>query len=269
MRIAAILCVRNDAPYLANCLNHLIDNGIGYAVIDNESDDDVSAILRRPRFREHLLESMRLRFSGRFELARQLELKEAVSARLGADWVIHHDVDEVMHSAREGETLLEAIASADARGFNVVALDEFVFLPVDFDYVPDHAGWQPLAHYYFFRSGSASAQQMRAFKADRGFSITRMGGHTVDGNGVRVSPERLALRHYIVRSQAHAYEKYRSRRYSRAELAKDWHHDRVGLRRAALRLPDPGALKVLRAADDRNLDRTDPKSTHYWQWRSR
>jgi hypothetical protein len=267
MDVAAVLCVRDDAPYLANCLTHLIGEGIDYAVIDNDSRDGTRAILAQPRFRAHLLHLARLPFTGRFELARQLALKEELIEGLRAEWVIHLDVDEVMHSRRPDQRLLQAIAAADAVGCNVLELDEFVFLPVERDYLPEHDGWQPLRHYYHFSSPSTSGKLMRIFKTGQGFTIVRHAGHAIDGTGVRVAPERLALRHYIVRSQQHAYEKYRARRYSRRELGRDWHHDRVGHPRRAFTLPAPSALRSLRDPYDRELDRSDPKHTHYWQWR--
>jgi len=39
MHIVAIICVRNGAHYVDNCLNHLVANGIDVAVLDQMSDD--------------------------------------------------------------------------------------------------------------------------------------------------------------------------------------------------------------------------------------
>lgn len=266
MDVAAILAIRNDGPYVANCLTYLKEEGIFYAVIDNDSTDDVAATVRQLRFRSHLVDYSRLPFTGTFELARQLEAKEDAAARVGAEWVINHDIDEVMHSYRPDQTLLEAIVAADAAGSTAINFDEFVFLPLDTDYVPDHQGWQPMGYYYYFEEQPLNL--LRAQRIQDGFSVLNSGGHRIESDSVRVSTETLALRHYIFRSTEHAYTKYASRVFSGRELEKNWHHDRVGQPAEAFRLPPASSLKRLSSPDQQQLDRSDRKSTHYWQWPS-
>ena len=54
-RVVAILAIRYERPYLANCLDYLIADGLDYFIIDNESDDGTAELLREPRFAAHLV----------------------------------------------------------------------------------------------------------------------------------------------------------------------------------------------------------------------
>ena len=60
--------------------------------------------------------------------------------------------------------------------------------------------------------------------------------------------------------------KYRDRVFSRRDLAKGWHGNRLDLTEERLRLPDPGALRELATWDSRELDRSVPHANHYWEW---
>ena len=95
MQIVAILAVRNERPYLGNCLKHLIDNGISYAVIDDQSTDDTVELLRSEQFAAHLVAYEAYPSTGRFSWKGLLEAKHALGERLAADWLIHLDGDEI------------------------------------------------------------------------------------------------------------------------------------------------------------------------------
>ena len=94
LRIVALLTVRNEALYLARCLEHLYQQGVESCVIDNESTDDTLAIaqsfLDRGVFR---IESQA--YNGFFDLTALLKMKERLSQEIDADWFIHHDADEI------------------------------------------------------------------------------------------------------------------------------------------------------------------------------
>jgi len=263
MTVTAVLAIRNEAAYLANSLRHLVRNGIDFVILDNGSADGSRDIYRRPEFAANLVDVRDLPFAGVFSLAELLRQKMAIVDGLQTDWVIHLDADEVMHSYRLGESLSDALARLDAEGWNVVNFDEFVFLPVDAEYVPDGPEHQPMSFYYFFEP--RSPRLMRAWRRTSGFSMVASGGHAVDGPGIRLAPEHLVLRHYLARSQEHAFEKYTTRRFADAEIAIGWHHARIGQPREAFQLPPAWALKRLRGPADREFDRSDPWPAHYWQ----
>jgi hypothetical protein len=92
------------------------------------------------------------------------------------------------------------------------------------------------------------------------------GGHVLFGDGLKLAPENFALRHYIVRNQEHAFEKYTSRRFSDAEVQCGWHFNRIGNDRAAYTLPPTHRLLALEDPRSRAFDRSKRETTHFWEW---
>jgi len=82
-------------------------------------------------------------------------------------------------------------------------------LPVEHVYVPETPGHQPIRHYYFFQL--FAPRLIRAWNKASGFSLAEHGGHLFTGAELRLAPEHLALQHYMVRSQEHAFAKYTTR----------------------------------------------------------
>jgi glycosyltransferase involved in cell wall biosynthesis len=263
MLVTAVLAIRNEEAYLANCLRHLVRNGIDFVIIDNGSSDTSSEIYRRREFAANLVDVQDLPFAGAFSLSEQLRRKMEIIGELNTDWVVHLDADEVMHSYREEVTLNEALSRLDAEGWNAVNFDEFVFLPIEHDYVPDVPGHQPISHYYFFQP--FAPRLLRAWKKAGGFSLVEHGGHLLTGANLRIAPEYLALRHYMVRSQEHAFAKYTTRIFDADDLARGWHQARFNQEVESFRFPTTAALHGLPSVGHRNLDRTDPWRVHYWR----
>jgi hypothetical protein len=96
--------------------------------------------------------------------------------------------------------------------------------------------------------------------------MVHAGGHTLSGDELRLSPEQLALRHYIFRDQEHAYTKYTQRLFAAADLASGWHGNRIGQSVQSFRFPPADHLSWLASADSRDFDRSCPHKLHYWQW---
>ena len=84
-----------------------------------------------------------------------------------------------------------------------------------------------------------------------------------------VAPVRPILKHFIVRSQAHANNKYLGRVFAQRDLDRGWHGNRVGLTEDVLRLPkgDP-RLTVLPTPQATPDPMPAPLTEHYWQWKS-
>ena len=83
---------------------------------------------------------------------------------------------------------------------------------------------------------------------------------------LQLASDNLVLRHYIVQNQRHARRKYLERRFQTAELQQGWHHNRLRLCARQLTFPDPAELQQLQRPDQRQLERTQPQSLHYWHW---
>ncbi len=261
--VTAIVAVRNEDAYLANCLRHLAAEGVAFAILDNDSTDATPSIYRSPEFASGLVDVVRLPFDGSFRLSDILRTITELIERLETDWVVRVDADEIMHSYRAGETLADALRRLGAEGWNAIDFDEFVFLPIEHDYVTDAAGQQPLELYYFFQPHTP--RLMRAWRRSYGFTMVEHAGHRLSGPNLRLAPERLALRHYMFRSRSHAFEKYTTRRFPEDELAAGWHRARANQPREAFELPDASALKRLAEPGARDLDRSDPWAQHYWR----
>lgn len=269
LRIVAIVAIRNEAAYLANCLRYLTRNAIDVAIIDNESTDDSPSIYLATEFRSSLVAVRQLPFRGKFHLEQSLVAKQDVIEELETDWVIHIDADEIMHSYRDGETLRAAIERIDAAGYNAIDFNEFVFLPVDVPYMSNIQTWQPMLHYYFLEPQWKKRPQrkMRAWRKDADLTIAG-GGHRLEGEKLSLAPERMALRHYIVRDQEHAFAKYTTRIFAPEELQRRWHLDRHEQPVESFLFPAPQELCKLPHPADRNLDRSRPRNKEYWRWES-
>lgn len=267
MLVTAVLAIRNEEACLGNCLRHLARNGIDFFIIDNESSDASAEICRRREFAANLVGVQHLRYTGAFSLSEQLRRKMEIIETLKTDWVIHLDADEVMHSYRDGETLNEALCRLDAEGWNAANFDEFVFLPIEHDYVPEAPADQPMLHYYLFEP--YAPRLMRAWNKANGLSLADHGGHILAGSDLKLAPEHLALRHYMMRSQEHALAKYTTRIFAADDLARGWHQARRNQNRDSFRFPPAEVLRRLPVAGHRSLDRTDPWKMHYWMLRKR
>lgn len=265
MRIVAVLAVHDERPYLYNCLSHLVCNGIDFAVVDNGSTDGSTELVHHRAFAEHLVGYSYVPFTGAYCWEKILLAQEELLGTIDADWHVLLAPDEIMHSYVPGESLSKSIERQDRQGYDVINFDEFVFLPVEGDYVPDIGRTQPLRHYYFYEPRSPN--QMRAWRKASRLSNVAGAGHLILNSEFRLAPESFALRHYIFRNQAHAFEKYASRRFSAEEVARRWHHDRAGQTPAHFAFPAASDLHCLASAEDRQLERSHPRRRHYWQHR--
>ena len=264
MRVVAILGVRNERPYLGNCLDHLIDNGVDFAVVDNDSSDGTVDLLAESRIAPHLVAYERLPFAGSFALEKLLEAKQRLAGSIDADWVIHLDADEIMHSRKPGEPLSSAIERIASEGFTVVDFEEFVFLPVADAYEVDRGSMQPLRHYYHF--AMPYLPLMRAYKNHVGLGNLLMGGHLVTGEASKLADEKLVLRHYMFRDQNHAYSKYADRVFAADELQRGWHLDKHQRPQDIFAFPAADRLEELPFPECRDLNRERPRDSHYWNW---
>ncbi len=267
MRAIAVIALRNEITYLANCLQHLIDNGIDYAVIDNDSADGSAELVKSSRFRRNLVAFETLPFDGSFNLVAQLEKKAELCKVLDADWFLHLDADEIMHSRRDGETLAAGIARLSETGANIINFEEFVFLPVEHSYRPDWPVCQPMGYYYFF---APKPQRLhRVWRAGFTAINAEKGGHELSGEGLQIATENFVLRHYIFVDQAHAYRKYTNRTFNSVECKRGWHRNRIGYQKYQYTMPPKYKLQHLADINHHALSRDDPKNTHYWEWDAR
>lgn len=261
---AAILCVRNEGMHIRRAISDFVNDGVDVIVIDNGSTDQTLDICSE--FKGNgLLFTRNMPWSGNFDLTQQLEIKNTIISQLRHDWIIHADADEWMHSSREGESLVDGITRISDCGFNVINFEEFVFLPKP-NQISDPTSYKKQSlHYYYF--APRKKRLMRAWNRILNVNNASSGGHVLRGENINVAPESFILRHYIVLSYQHALDKYIDREFSRRDLVKQWHGNRLNFTTNNLKIPDSSNLKKLDRWNDRHFDFTDPKTHHYWEWK--
>ena len=263
MKVVALMIVRNEEDCLPRCLEHLAEQGLQAAVIDNGSTDRTPDILASfaPRVVVHVEPAP---FHGVFEWSKLLAQAGRMQRGLDADWFHMNSPDEIMNSQRPGERLLDAVRRVDAAGFTAINYEEFVFLPVDEKMSGAGQAFDRLLRHYYFYAPSP-LRQMRTWKNQPGLSNVDSGGHHLQGPDIRLYPENLVLRHYIALSADQFRRKYAGRIFPPQELAKGWHANRVNIDTRQIRLPPRNRLKELTSGDLSTLDRSDPWTRHFWE----
>jgi glycosyltransferase involved in cell wall biosynthesis len=261
IRIAVIIGVRNEAALLRVLLPLLSEQALDVVLLDNESTDDIRAVLQD----NPVYSYRRLPFLGHFSLGQQLKAKQAVVAELDHDWIVHQDADEVLQHAEPTLNLRDAIAEADAGGFNVLNFKEFCFVAEPgSDYVGRNYPVEMRRYYHF---GPAPSRLHRAWRRDANLDNLKSLGHNLNGADVRIAPRDHALRHYIALSQAHIIAKYQHRLFDVDELEKGHHWNRVGLTPEMLELPGDSPFFHQVNPGSNDALKTEPAATkHYWQW---
>jgi glycosyltransferase involved in cell wall biosynthesis len=259
MRIVAMLQVYNERRFVAACIEHLWTHGVEVYVIDNESTDDTVAIAERYLGRGVIgIETLPRGgcYSQRLQCARQDEL----SAELDADWLIHHDADEIRTTRRPRQRLADALRELDEAGYNAVNVHEFVFVPTREAPDHDHPRFQEtMRHYYPFEP--RTPHRLNAWKRQDGpVELAWSAGHTVRFNGLRMAPVALNLRHYLFLSVPHAVEKFVHRRFDPDEVANGWFGWRATLGVDEIHLPSASDLRPFVA--DHLLDHSQPLQRH-------
>jgi hypothetical protein len=154
-----------------------------------------------------------------------LERVDAIAQTAAADWVIHHDVDEVRSGPWAGVSLRDALYHVDRSGCAAVDHTVLEFYPVD-DVFP--FGGDPERHFRRFDFGRRADHfsQVKAWKnTGRCVDLAASGGHHARVSG-RIYPYKFLLKHYSVRSQAHGERKIfvdRRARWDPWERARGWH----------------------------------------------
>jgi glycosyltransferase involved in cell wall biosynthesis len=254
VKIVAILQTYNEQRFIGDCLDHLAEQGISAYLVDNESTDDTVAIAER-RLGRNLIGIETLPRDGHFALRKQLTRKQELAQSLDADWLIHLDADEFRVSPAPGQSLAQALAQADAAGFNAVNFVEFVFLPTLEEPDHDHADYlQTMRFYYPYLP--RTPHRLNAWKRQDGPIELTGGGHLVRFPGLSMAPQSMYSRHYLLLSIAHAARKFGPSRYAPDEVAHGWHRWRVQVDHARIELHSQDELREY--AGDHLLDASEP-----------
>lgn len=245
MRVVALIATYNEARGIAACLRHLRAQGIDFYVIDNESTDDTLAIVRR--FAGHGLCGWdTLPRAGCFDLRAQLARKEALAARLDADWFMHMDADEFRLSPHGHARLCEALAWVDRCGYNAVNFQEYTFVPTREAPDHDHPDFLRTMRHYYAHTPHAVFQLKAWKRTEAAVRLQASAGHRVEFAGLRRAPVSFPMRHYQVLSREHIRRKYEQRRYSTQGAEALWHCWRRDIRADDVVFPAAATLQRYR-----------------------
>jgi Glycosyl transferase family 2 len=260
-RVVALLATYNEERFVADCLEHLLQQRIYVYLIDNSSTDQTIVIAQRYLGRG-LIGIESLPQEGLYSWRPILERKEQLASVLDADWFMHVDADEFRLSPRSGCSLAEAFREVDGEGYNAVNFLEFTFIPTQQAPDHDHPGFQKTMRWYYPFLPSSVPHQVKAWKRPAGpLELAWSAGHQVRFSGLRICPQSFWMRHYLFLSVPHAVRKYVKRRYDPAEVAAGWHRSRAALRPEMIRLPNETELRQY--VSDNDLDPSNPRSQHY------
>lgn len=226
-RVAALIHGYNEADILPEVFQHLAAQGVEVHYFDNWSEDgswEIATELERTGLITHC-ERFPDGPTGHYQWHTQLTRTEEYAKTLGADWILHHDADEIRLSPWEDVSLQEAISWVDSIGYNAIdfTVIDFRFLNTNPDIAPPFQ--QNLINFEFGRR-PGHFEQIKGWKNTRDISLADSGGHNVKFEGRKVYPLKFLLKHYPLRNRKQATQKvleHRLPRYSLENEKYGWH----------------------------------------------
>lgn len=226
-KVAAIIHGYNEVDILSEVFQHLAAQGVEVHYFDNWSEDgswETALEALRSGVLTHC-ERFPDKPTGHYQWHAQLTKTERYARTLDADWILHHDADEIRLSPWEGVTLQEGISWIDSIGYNAVdfTVIDFRFLNTNPDITPPFQ--QNLVHFEFGRR-PGHFEQVKGWKNSKDVGLADSGGHDARFEHRKVYPLKFLLRHYPLRSKKQANQKvheHRLPRYGVENKKYGWH----------------------------------------------
>ncbi|SEN10431.1 Glycosyl transferase family 2 [Nitrosospira multiformis] len=277
MKIVVILASYNEQRFIGACLDHYLRQGIEVYLLDNDSTDNTVEIAQQYLGR-NLIAIERIPRNGMYQWQKILMRKEELADEIEADWLMHADPDEIRVAPNSTQTLAEAIAEVDKKGYNAVNFMEYTFLPVRESNDHDNAEFQKTMHWYYpFAQRyphrlNAWKKQNRRWPGAKAFlrelvrnhrlppsvNLRDSGGHVIQFPGIKPYPVDFKLKHYIVLSLDHAIQKYVKKSYDPIETgAHGW---RATIKEHEFLLPSQSHMRLYTSDDE--LDASNPLKEH-------
>jgi glycosyltransferase involved in cell wall biosynthesis len=277
MKIVAILASYNEQRFIGACLDHYLQQGIHVYLLDNDSTDNTLEIAKQYLGR-NLIGIERIPRNGLYQWQKILMRKEELADEIEADWLMHADPDEIRGAPNSRQTLAEAIAEIDKKGYNAVNFMEYTFLPVRESNDHDNAEFQKTMRWYYpfaqrhphrlnaWKKQNRRWPGMKAFlrelvrnhRLPPSVNLRDSGGHVIQFPGIKPYPVDFKLKHYIVLSLDHAIQKYVKKSYDPTETgAHGW---RATVKEHEFLLPSQSQMRLYTSDDE--LDPTNPLKEH-------
>ncbi len=226
-RIAAIIHGYNEADILPEVVMHLVGQDVEIHYFDNWSTDNSWEIAQTMMDRGHIKHCERFPHepSEQYEWHKQLLKTSEYAETLDADWVMHHDADEIRVSPWEGIKLDEAITHVDSLGYNAVD-----FTVIDFRFTESNteakAPYQENLTHFEFGRRSGHFSQVKCWKNLSRVNLADSGGHSAWFCDRKIYPIKFLLKHYPLRNREQANKKiyeHRLPRFAKEKEKYKWH----------------------------------------------
>jgi len=227
VKVAAIVHGYNEADFIAEAVQHLHSQGVQIHYFDNWSEDgtwelaqnffEIGLIAHCERYPDTPTQN--------YEWKLQLEKTSEYARQINADWIMHHDVDELRYSPWRNIGLKDAISHIDKIGYN--AID---FTVIDFRFTEETAliyqnFEENLTHFEFGRR-EGHFRQIKCWKNTKKVDLSTSGGHSAQFDGRKIFPIKFLLKHYPLRNRKQAMDKvFRDRlpRFEKESALYGWH----------------------------------------------
>jgi hypothetical protein len=230
VKVASIIHSFNEVDIIEEVVKHLYIQGVEVHVFDNWSTDgtweklqalfDTGYITKISKFPEAP--------SRDYDWSEQLAKTTEYAKTIDAEWIMHHDADELRVSPWQELNLTRAISLVDHKGYN--AID---FTVLDFRFINNRKekGWvyeQELNHFEFGRRPGHFLQiKCWKNKKDKQVDLATSGGHEATFDRRKVFPIKFLLKHYSLRNKKQAEEKvFKNRlpRFKKEQSKFGWHN---------------------------------------------
>ena len=206
MRIVAFIPVYNEEDVIAQCIEHLISEGLEVVVLDNGSTDNTYQICKKY---EHLgkIKLAQLR-TDEFDESVIFEAAYQLAISIDPDWVLYSSADEIIESGKNSIKLSEFILQVDSEGFNLIQFDRYDFFMTEKDEQNETIIRKKMKYYSYLGD-----YLYRTWKFIPGIKIGIPGGHYPIFPKLypyKIYPEKGILRHYTFRSREQALKKLKN-----------------------------------------------------------
>jgi hypothetical protein len=250
-RLLGVLLCYNDGDFLADAIEHLLDNDHDLIVWNHGSTDETASVLDRLRgdLREVTHIGRDVDFYDLYPLMSKHLLARYVH---DYDWISWPDQDEILEGPDRTRSYAAFLEDAVSSSSNWIEFNDFVFWFTDGDDPAIASPCERIRHYSLARHGAPKVRSWRASATNiRWFNHNK-------AEGTRY-PATFNLRHYPMRSAAQTERRLAVDRAGIQHGPVNYHYENM---RA-----NPGALQL--AADALHYDdgRTELDATTKFDWK--
>jgi SAM-dependent methyltransferase len=217
-RPLAIIAAYNEEDIIAEVVADLLMQGCDVHLIDNWSTDGTWEIARRLAA-AHPARVAIERFpdapTSTYEWVPLLNRKADIAARYPGRWIIHTDADEIRRSPFPDINLPDAFDIVEQTGANRVDFRVINFQPTPSPR-PGSQTVESSLRWFSFGTRAGHLRQCKAWvQGSQRVDLASTGGHEAGFKGAVDFRYKFLLKHYPLRSEAHAVRKIEHERHAR------------------------------------------------------